>query len=208
MKQFLETGEIVNTHGIRGEVKLLPWADAPEFILEFDELYIDGRAYAIESARVQKTCVLLKLEGVDTVEEAIKLRGKVVSVDRTDIELEEGSYFIADLIGLPVFAGFTGGAHRLFGPTGGFLLGYIPCAALTGLLAVKGGFWRRCAGMIPGVLCCYVLGTVWYALQSGAEIPTALAVCVLPFLPGDAAKLLAASALAALLQRRLGRFLK
>jgi len=103
-QQFLETGEIVNTHGIRGEVKLLPWADAPEFILEFDELYIDGRAYAIESARVQKTCVLLKLEGVDTVEEAIKLRGKVVSVDRTDIELEEGSYFIADLIGLPVFA--------------------------------------------------------------------------------------------------------
>jgi len=119
-----------------------------------------------------------------------------------------GIYVLVGLIGLPVFAGFTGGVHRLFGPTGGFLLGYIPCAALTGLLAVKGGFWRRCAGMIPGVLCCYVLGTVWYALQSGAEIPTALAVCVLPFLPGDAAKLLAASALAALLQRRLGRFLK
>ena len=104
MKQFLETGEIVNTHGIRGEVKVLPWADAPEFLLEFDEVYIDGRVYEIEFARVQKTCVLLKLEGIDTVEDATKLRGKVVSVDRTDIELEEGSYFIADLIGLPVFA--------------------------------------------------------------------------------------------------------
>jgi len=103
-QQFLETGEIVNTHGIRGEVKVLPWADEPEFILEFDEVYIDGRPYAIESARVQKTCVLLKLEGVDSVEQAIALRGKVVSIDRTDVELEEGSYFIADLIGLPVFA--------------------------------------------------------------------------------------------------------
>lgn len=103
-QQFLETGEIVNTHGIRGEMKVLPWADDPEFLLEFDEVYIDGRAYEIESARVQKTCVLLKLEGIDTVEDATKLRGKVVSIDRTDIELEEGSYFIADLLGLPVFA--------------------------------------------------------------------------------------------------------
>ena len=104
MKQFLETGEIVNTHGIRGEVKLLPWADDPEFLLEFDEVYIDGRTYEIESARVQKTCVLMKFKGINTVEDAIKLRGKVVSIDRTDIELAEGSYFIADLIGLPVFA--------------------------------------------------------------------------------------------------------
>lgn len=103
--RYLEAGEIVNTHGIRGEVKINPWADGPEFLLEFEELYLDGRPYEVESIRVHKSVVLAKLRGVDTVEEAQKLRGKVVSIDREDLELEEGAVFIADLIGLPVFAG-------------------------------------------------------------------------------------------------------
>ena len=103
--RYLEAGEIVNTHGIRGEVKINPWADGPEFLLEFEELYLDGRPYAVESARVHKSVVLIKLRGVDTVEEAQKLRGKVVSIDREGLELEEGAVFIADLMGLPVYAG-------------------------------------------------------------------------------------------------------
>ena len=69
-QQYLQTGKIVSTHGVRGEVKLLPWADSPEFLLQFDTLWIGGRAYRVESSRVQKTCVLLKLEGIDTVEAA------------------------------------------------------------------------------------------------------------------------------------------
>ena len=100
-KQYMETGEIVSTHGIHGEVKVYPWADGPEFLLEFDEFRIGGRLYEVENARIQKTCVLLKLKGVDTVEEAMTLKGKVVEFDRTDVELEEG-WFIADLIGLRV----------------------------------------------------------------------------------------------------------
>lgn len=116
-----------------------------------------------------------------------------------------GVYVLVGLVGLPVFAGFTGGAHRLFGPTGGFLLGYIPCAALVGALASKGSFWRRCAGMALGALCCYACGTAWYALQSGAELPAALAVCVTPFLPGDVIKTIAAALLSGLLQKRLGK---
>ena len=62
MKQeFLEVGQIVSTHGVRGEVKVMPWADEPEFLLEFDTLYLGGRPVRVRTARVQKTCVLLKL---------------------------------------------------------------------------------------------------------------------------------------------------
>ena len=101
MKQFLETGEIVSTHGIRGEVKVYPWADSPEFLLEFDRFRIGGTDYDVEQSRVQKNCVLLKLRGVDTVEAAMALRGQVVEFDRSEVELEKG-WFIADLIGLRV----------------------------------------------------------------------------------------------------------
>ena len=101
-KQFLETGEIVSTHGIRGEVKILPWADSPEFLLQFKTLYLNGKPYAVESARVHKTCVLAKLGGVETPEQAMRLRGQTVSVDREGLTLPEGTVFIADLIGCRV----------------------------------------------------------------------------------------------------------
>ena len=104
---YLHTGKIVSTHGVHGEVKLLPWADGPEFLLQFHTLYLDGKAYQVEQSRVQKTCVLLKLEGVDTVEAASALRDKVVSIARADAKLPEGSLFIADLLGLPVYDGET-----------------------------------------------------------------------------------------------------
>lgn len=84
---YLQTGKIVSTHGVHGEVKLLPWADSPEFLLQFHTLYLDGKAYQVEQSRVQKTCVLLKLEGVDTVEAASALRDKVVSIARADAKL-------------------------------------------------------------------------------------------------------------------------
>lgn len=98
-KQFLEAGEIVGTHGIQGEVKILPWADGPEFLLNFDTYYIKGAPRRVLSARVHKTCVLAKLEGVETPEQASLLRKQVVSIDRTDVSLPEGSVFIADLLG-------------------------------------------------------------------------------------------------------------
>ena len=104
-EQLLEAGEIVNTHGIRGEVKILPWADDPDFLTAFDVLYLDGTPYEVEAARVHKTMVLVKFRGVEDVNEAQKLRGKVIQIDRSGLELEDGTVFIADLIGLPVFAG-------------------------------------------------------------------------------------------------------
>ena len=98
-KQFLEAGEIVSTHGIQGEVKILPWADGPEFLLNFDTYYIKGKPQRVLSSRVHKTCVLAKLEGIDTPEQASLLRGQVISIDRSAVSLPAGSVFIADLIG-------------------------------------------------------------------------------------------------------------
>ncbi len=101
-KQFLEAGEIVSTHGIQGELKILPWADGPEFLLQFREFYIDGKAYAVQSSRVHKTCVLAKVDGIDTPEAATLLRGKRVCIDRSKVKLPKGTVFIADLLGCKV----------------------------------------------------------------------------------------------------------
>ncbi len=103
--QFLEAGEIVTTHGVRGEVKVLPWADSPEFLLEFNRVLIGTKEYMVEQCRVQKSCNLLKLSGVDTMEDAQLLRGKVLKVYREDAP--EGLIFAAELIGMEVYTGDT-----------------------------------------------------------------------------------------------------
>ena len=105
MKQeFLEAGKIVSTHGVRGEVKILPWADDADFLVGLPRVFVAGREYAVQHSRVQKTCVLMKLAGIDDVDTAAKFREQVVCIHRDDVELPEGSVFIADLIGLRVIA--------------------------------------------------------------------------------------------------------
>ena len=101
---YLPTGQIVNTHGLKGYVKIQPWADDPADLLDFARFFIDGREYEVEQASLQKSMVLLKLAGVDTIDEAAKLRNKELLIAREDVELEEGVVFIADLIGLTVLA--------------------------------------------------------------------------------------------------------
>ena len=101
---FLPTGQIVNTHGLRGHVKVMPWADDPSDLLDFDRFFIDGKEYAVEHGSLQKNMVLLKLKGVDSIDDAAKLRNKEIAICRDDVELEEGVVFIADLIGVPVLA--------------------------------------------------------------------------------------------------------
>ena len=105
MKQeFLETGKIVSTHGVRGEVKILPWADDADFLVGLPRVFLAGREYTVQHSRVQKTCVLMKLAGIDDVDTAAKFREQIVRIHRDDVELPEGSVFIADLIGLRVIA--------------------------------------------------------------------------------------------------------
>lgn len=100
--QYLEAGEIVTTHGVRGEVKVLPWGDSPEFLLDFHRVRISETDYKVQSCRIQKTCNLLKLQGIDTIEDAQALRGKTVEVYRCDAPDE--IVFVAELIGVTVMA--------------------------------------------------------------------------------------------------------
>ena len=100
--EFIEAGEIVTTHGVRGEVKVMPWVDSPEILCEFDRCRIEGREYRIEACRVQKSCNLVKLSGVDTMESAQAMRGKRLELYREDIDDEV--IFAAELIGVEVFS--------------------------------------------------------------------------------------------------------
>ena len=100
--QYIEAGEIVTTHGVRGEVKVLCWLDDPEMLCEFDRCRISGKEYTMDQVRVQKTCNLVKLQGVDTMEAAQALRGKTIELYREDIDDEV--IFAAELIGVEVYA--------------------------------------------------------------------------------------------------------
>ena len=99
--QFVEAGEIVTTHGVKGEMKVLPWLDSPEDLCDFDRCRVDGKDYTIESCRVQKTCNLVKLSGIDTMEAAQAMRGKQIELYREDIDDEV--IFSAELIGMEVY---------------------------------------------------------------------------------------------------------
>lgn len=103
-KQFLDSGKIVGTHGIKGEVRIEPWCDSPEFLCAFKKLYLDenGQTFIEVKSRPHKNITLAKIKGVDTIEAAEKFRGKIVYINREDITLDEGVNFVQDLIGLEV----------------------------------------------------------------------------------------------------------
>ena len=118
-----------------------------------------------------------------------------------DALISMGVYLLMGLVGLPVFSNLSGGAGKLFGVTGGYILWYLPC------VLVEAGMLKRhertyvftCLAMACGVLACYLFGTVWFMVVRACDLLTALSLCVLPFLPGDAVKIL----LAAFLSERL-----
>nr|WP_297174496.1 ribosome maturation factor RimM [uncultured Agathobaculum sp.] len=103
-KQFLEAGKIVGTHGIRGDLKVQSWCDSPEVLCDFDTLYLDENTpVAVQRAQVHKNIVLMHLKGVDSPEAAEALRGRVLHIDRDDVELPEDLVFIQDILGFTVF---------------------------------------------------------------------------------------------------------
>lgn len=102
MEKYLEAGIICNTHGTRGEVKIQPWADSAEFLKEFKYLYIDGKAFELISGKVHKQCLIAELKGVSGVNEAMTLKNKIVSIDRSEAKLPKGAFFIQDIIGASV----------------------------------------------------------------------------------------------------------
>lgn len=110
LKQYLEAGELVRTHGVRGEMILEPWADSAEFLKKVKRFWFDeGKTDAgLVASRVHKERLLVTLSGVNTVEKADTLRGKVLYLSRDDINLPKGTYFLQDLIGLKAIDGNTG----------------------------------------------------------------------------------------------------
>ncbi len=102
-KQFLEVGRIVGTHGIRGELRVEPWCDSPEFLSQFKTLYYKSGEEQIKvSCRPHKNIVLMKIDGIETIEEAEVLRGRTLYIDRKDVKLPKGKNFVQDLLGCRV----------------------------------------------------------------------------------------------------------
>lgn len=119
-------------------------------------------------------------------------------------------YILLGAIGLPVFSSFRGGFHVIAGVTGGYIIGYIPCTIIIGILTEKfeKRKWIYPASMVLGSLVCYLIGTLWYMRQAESGLTAALAVCVVPFIVGDIIKISAASAIGITLRKRLNRFIK
>ena len=109
-KAYLEIAKIINTHGVRGAVKLDPWCDSPEMIKKIKKLYLkNGACYDVSDVKmINGGFVVCSLSGITTVEAAVKLKNKILLAKREDIPLEEGAFFICDLIGLPVKDAETG----------------------------------------------------------------------------------------------------
>ena len=95
---LIETGRIVNTHALRGEVKIEPWADSPEAFCGFRRLFLDNTERRVERARVQKGFIIAKLSGIDTIDQAEKLKNQVLYVPREDIGIRDGGYLLSDLM--------------------------------------------------------------------------------------------------------------
>lgn len=114
-------------------------------------------------------------------------------------------YILLGMVGMPVFSGFKAGLGVLAGPTGGYILGYIPMVLLGGLMIKMFPKNRavQLGGMVLATAVLYAFGTVFFCIQTGATVERALLVCVLPFIPFDLGKMLAAAALGPVLRERL-----
>ncbi|MBQ1928250.1 MAG: ribosome maturation factor RimM [Clostridia bacterium] len=108
---YLEVGQIVGTHGIAGEMRVQPWCDSPDFLTKFKTLYTDKNgenAVKVKSSRVHKNIVLIKFPDITTIEQAERMRGKVLYISRKDANIADGEWFIQELIGCTVFDADTG----------------------------------------------------------------------------------------------------
>lgn len=115
-------------------------------------------------------------------------------------------YLLIGLVGLPVFSGYTSGPGKLFGPTGGYLLGFFFLALIAGYFIDRFETWYMSfLGMTLGIVVCYGFGTVWLAYQAGMSFQEALAAGVLPFIPADLVKIVLAVLIGPVIRKQLRR---
>ena len=110
-KPYLEAGKVVGTHGVRGEFKIQPWCDSAAFLCGFHTLYLDDagqKPLNMQSLRPHKNVVLAKADGVTSMEQAEALRGKILYISRADAHLDEGNWFVQDLLSCKVVDVDTG----------------------------------------------------------------------------------------------------
>ncbi len=140
---------------------------------------------------------------------AVYLAGAILGWKRGSLAV--AVYLLIGLAGVPVFSGFSGGVQKLFGVTGGYLVGYVACALITGLFSGEPRndkprpAWVMAAGMALGTAVLYTVGTAWFMVQTGNTLSAAMGMCVLPFLAGDVLKIVAASAIAVPVRRAIYR---
>lgn len=114
-------------------------------------------------------------------------------------------YILVGIIGIPVFSSYRAGIGVIVGVTGGYIVGYIPLALLTGIFIYKckGKIWMYPIGMILGTIVCYFIGTIWYMFNTNNNLISSLLVCVVPFLLFDLIKIVLSSVLAYLINKKL-----
>lgn len=113
-------------------------------------------------------------------------------------------FILLGTFGLPVFSGYSGGLSKLVGPTGGYIIGFLFTVYISSLfIHMKKGIIFDVIGMITGLALCYILGTIWFSHQQGKGFIASLLLCVVPFLIGDAVKIIVAVILGTQLNKRL-----
>ena len=150
--EFITAGRIVNTHGVRGEVKVLPQGVEPDLLAQCAPLYVDGRPLSPAACREHKGCLLVKLQGVDSMDAALALKGKAEAIRRSDVPLQVGVYFDEELVGLTARDAATGEtlgrvdevlaypAHKVYAVRGGkdeYLIPAVP--AFVAAIDLPGG---------------------------------------------------------------------
>ena len=113
-------------------------------------------------------------------------------------------FILLGTFGLPVFSGYSGGLSKLVGPTGGYIIGFLFTVYISSIfIHMKKGIVYDVIGMITGLALCYILGTIWFSYQQGKGFIASLLLCVVPFLIGDAIKIIVAVILGTQINKRL-----
>ena len=171
-----------------------------------------NKTYALTATALMTavTCILAPLS-VPIGPVPISLTNFVIFLSLYLLNWKKGTlslliYLLLGLAGLPVFSGFAGGIAKLAGPTGGYIIGFIPMAIVAGIIIDKfHQRWIQIVAMIIGTAICYAFGTVWFCFQSGYTVAAALAVCVIPFIPADLIKIVIVTIIGPMIRKRLGK---